>query len=349
MTFQEIIAKIGKGQKGARDLTGEEAAFAVTHLLENKASPYQVGAFLIALRIKEETPEELLIFARHCQKSLHPLLSQLNTDPSETLDLPYYAGKKHSFHAGIAASIVMAAAGLKVVSHGDPTPPGRTSKSMVLAQLGWEPRLPLKQRIDFFGETGWTYLDISQIHPHIKGFLDSRNEIGLRSVFHTLARFLNPAGAANQIIGVSHPKSFHKIGEAVQGLGASRALIIRGLEGESEAPLSGPVEGVCLGQGSLSKIQLDPAPLGLAPVRRSEIEIRDVPSEARTVEHILDGCEGKDKTALVLWNASIGLYVSGKAATLEKGYQRSKESLESGKALSLLKKIQKSTEHLSGE
>ncbi|MHB8483718.1 MAG: anthranilate phosphoribosyltransferase [Nitrospiria bacterium] len=341
MNFQELIAKIGKGQKGAKDLTAEEAEFAIIRLLEEKISPYQVGAFLIALRIKEETLEELAVFTRACKRSLHPMTQSFQAGTGETLDLPFYAGKKTSFHVGLPASFVMAGAGLKVVLHGDPDPPSRTSKSMVLASLGWKPSLPLRDRLDFFTETGWTYLEITQIHPGMKRFLDLRNDIGLRSIFHTIARLLNPLGASSQIIGLSHPKSFEKIGETVKTLGMPRALVVRGLEGESEENLSGPVEGVFVDRENISRIQLDPAPLGLPPVKRSEMEIKDPESEGGLIEKILEGTGGKDKTAATLWNSTIGLFISGKAKTLQEAYHHSKESLETGKALQIFKAIKK--------
>ena len=235
----------------------------------------------------------------------------------------------------------MAGAGLNVVLHGDPNPPSRISKSMVLAYLGWRPALSLKERLQFFRETGWTYLDIAQIHPGIKRFLDLRNEIGLRSIFHTIARLLNPLEASSQIIGISHPKSYEKIAETVRALGVSNALVVRGLEGESEENLSGPVEGIIVNPGTLSRTQLEPSPLGLTPIRRSEIEIKDPESEARITEEILKGKGGKDRTALTLWNASIGLFISGKAKTLQEAYGQSKKSLESGEALQILKAIKK--------
>ncbi|MBI1824570.1 MAG: hypothetical protein HYR80_10725, partial [Nitrospirae bacterium] len=140
-----------------------------------------------------------------------------------------------------------------------------------------------------------------------------------------------------QIVGVSHPKSFEKIAEAMKMLGISRGLVIRGLEGESEAGLSGPVEGLLLDQGNITKIKLDPALLGIPPVNRTEIEIRDPLSEALTAEKILDGSDGGDKKSLSLWNACIGLYLSGKAESMEKAYSQARESLESGKAFKILK------------
>ena len=339
MTLQEIISKIGKGQKGAKHLTVEESEFAMNALLEGKASPYQIGAFLIALRVKEESPEELAAFTRSARATLHPDLGNFKTHPDEILDLPFYAGKKSSFHVGISSSFIMAGAGLKVVLHGDPNPPGRTSKSMVLNSLGWDSRLPLSDRLDFFQSMGWSYLDVSQIHPSVKNFLDLRNELGLRTVFHTLARFLNPLRAANQIIGVSHPKSFEKIGETLKMLGISRGLVIRGLEGESEANLSGPVEGIRIDRESISRVQLDPAPLGLSPLKRSGVEIMDVSGEGTRVEKILDGSNQGDPRSLSLWNAAIGLYLAGKSETLDKGYLSAKESLDSGKGFKILSAI----------
>ena len=342
MILQDLIAKIGKGQKGARDLSREEAEWAMRHLLEGKASPYQVGAFLISLRVKEESPEELAAFVRVAESALDPAFRFHDLDLSDSLDLSFYAGKRNTFHVGLASSFIQAGAGAKVILHGDPDPPARMSKSAVLSRLGWDPRLPSGDRTAFFRENGWTYFDISQFHPVMKNFLDLRKEIGLRSVFHTVARFLNPLCASARMIGLSHPRSFEKIGDAAVRIGAKRALIFRGLEGESEAGLTGPLEAVQVDPAGFRRIRIDPASLGLNPVSRTATEIGDSDSEVQTLRRILDGTDQGDKRALALWNAALGLWIGTGGNSLESSFHRAARSLESGKALQIMSLLETS-------
>lgn len=341
MTFQALIAKIGKGQKGSQDLTPEEAAFAAEALLSGKATPLQAGAFLVALRIKEETVDELAAFTKTCRRSLHPALRAYQSAPQrrDLIDLPFYAGKKSSFHVGISASFLMAAAGLKVALHGDPNPPGRTSKSEVLSRLGWTPDISLEKRLQTLEKEGWAWFDISQIHPDLKRLLDLRNELGLRSVFHTVARLINPLNGAAQIVGISHPKSFQKAGETLSAIGTSHGLIIRGLEGESELNLSGPVEAMLVNGKNVTHAQLDPLILHLPPVQKEKILIQDLESEAGTVEKILQGTAEESQINLALWNAAAGLYVSRRTDTLKKGFEEVKTALLSGEAFKKLRRI----------
>ncbi|HXN06068.1 MAG TPA: hypothetical protein VN944_03265, partial [Nitrospiria bacterium] len=255
------------------------------------------------------------------------------------IDLSFYAGKKNSFHVGISASFLMAAAGLKVALHGDPNPPGRTSKSEVLSRLGWTPDISLEKRLQTLEKEGWAWFDISQIHPALKRMLDLRNELGLRSVFHTVARLINPLNAAAHIVGISHPKSFQKVGETLSAIGDSYGLIIRGLEGESELNLSGPVEGMLVNGKHVVRAHFDPSILHFPPVRKERILLQDLVTEAGTVEKILQGTADENLINMALWNAAAGLYVSRKTDSLKRALEMVKNALFSGEAQRRLGRI----------
>ncbi|MER3422675.1 MAG: hypothetical protein C4293_05045 [Nitrospiraceae bacterium] len=210
--MQQFIAKIGKGQKAWKDLTWDEAKQAMRLLIEGNATPVQIGAFLIAMRIKMESVSELAAFTSAAREYATPL----SVDGSRPLiDVPTYAGKQDTFHALIGAAIVAVAGGARILMHGYEGIPGRISTASVLAKLGIPIELRPNQITDELRVKGFAYLDIALYHPPLARFLELRRELGLRNFSHPVAKMLNPARAPVQVIGVTHPPYFDKMAEAL--------------------------------------------------------------------------------------------------------------------------------------
>ena len=229
MGMQEVIAKIAKGPKASKDLTWDEAKRAIHALIEGDGTPAQAGAFLIAMRFKMESVTELAAFTAATRSYVAPLpISQ----ELGVVDLPSYAGKQDTFHALAGAAIVAAAAGAAILMHGYDGVPGRPGNAGLLKALGIPTDLESKAVAALVSKQGFAYLDIALYHPPLYRFLEMRQELGVRNVFHPIARLLNPARAASQVIGLTHPPHFEKTAEAVRMLGMPRALVIRGVEGD---------------------------------------------------------------------------------------------------------------------
>ena len=216
MPILNILAKIAKGPKASKDLTWEECKQAMKALIEGEATPAQVGAFLIAMRFKSESVTELAAFTSAARQYVPPLMVSRDLT---LVDVPTYAGKQDTFHAIIAASIVAVAAGAAVLMHGYDGIPGRAGSAGVLKALGIPVDAGPKFVTEELNRKGFAYLDIGLYHPPVYRFLEMRQELGVRNVFHPIARLLNPARASVQVVGLSHPPHFEKTAEALRHAG----------------------------------------------------------------------------------------------------------------------------------
>jgi len=328
-TMQTLIAKVGKGEKGAKDLTYAEAQEAMRLLLEGVATPAQVGSFLVAMRIKSESISELAAFTAVAREYAPPL----PVPPDLGLvDIPTYAGKQDSWHVLLPAAIIAAAAGVPVLLHGYDDVPGRLATATVAAHLGIPVDLDPKQAAEFVTEKGLAYLDIGLYHPLVFRFLELRKELGVRSLFQPVSRMLNPARARASIIGMSHPPYFERIAEALRMLGTPRALILRGLEGEPELSISSVTKAIELREDRITPLTLQPKDFGMMFERIEDLTSPGLDGEAELITKILGNEVKGSRQGWVLMNAAMILYAGGKASSLRAALPLAQEALASGAA-----------------
>lgn len=339
MTMQDFIAKIGAGQKAAKDLTWEEAKQAMRLLIEDQATPAQVGAFLLAMRFKMESVTELAAFTSAAREYVAPL----PVPPGVALvDLPVYAGKQDTFHASIGAALVAAAGGAAILMHGHDVVPDRPGPAAVLAKLGLATELTPTQVAAELGTKGFAYLDMALYHPPVARFLDLRLELGVRNLFHPVARLLNPARARAQIVGLTHPPYFEKTAEALAMLGCRHALILRGVEGNPELSIASVTKTLELRGERITPLTLHPKDAGLpigthhamAGFPREQTE-----READLLRKILRNQVRGGQRDWILLNAALLLYAAGKAATISAGAKLAQQVLESGAAAQKLAEV----------
>ncbi len=327
--MQTLIAKVGKGEKGAKDLTYAEAQEAMRLLLEGVATPAQVGSFLVAMRIKSESISELAAFTAVAREYAPPL----PVPPDLGLvDIPTYAGKQDSWHVLLPAAIIAAAAGVPVLLHGYDDVPGRLATATVAARLGIPVDLDPKQAAEFVAEKGLSYLDIGLYHPLVFRFLELRKELGVRSLFQPVSRMLNPARAQASIIGMSHPPYFERIAEALRMLGTPRALILRGLEGEPELSVSSVTKAIELREDRITPLTLQPKDFGMMFERIEDLASPGVDGETELITKILGNEMKGSRRDWVLMNAAMILYTGDKAASLRAALPLAQETLASGAA-----------------
>lgn len=332
MPIQDIIAKIAKGPKASKDLTWEECKQAMKALIEGEATPIQVGAFLIAMRFKMESVTELAALTAAARQYVPPLAVSRDL---ALVDVPTYAGKQDTFHALIAASIVAVAAGAAVLMHGYDGIPGRPGNAGVLRALGVPVDADLKTVAEELNGKGFAYLDIGLYHPPVYRFLEIRQELGVRNVFHPIARLLNPARAAVQVVGLSHPPHFEKTAEALRILGCPRALVVRGVEGDPELSASMETRVLELRDERIT-------PLGVAP---KDFKLAFTPSremagfppdqrkkEADLLRRILRNEVQGGPRNWILMNAAMLLYAAGKGSSLYECFPIVRAVLENGAA-----------------
>jgi len=329
ITMQDLIAKVGKGEKGAKGLTYQEAAGAMRLLLEGQATPTWVGAFLMAMRIKGESVSELAAFISTAREYVPPL--SLPPDLGH-VDMPSYAGKQESWHVLLPATIVAAAAGVPVLLHGYDGAPNRVSTAAVAEKLGIPVDLDPTQAAACLTQNGWAYLDIGLYHPLVFRFLELRKELGIRSFFQPIARSLNPGRAQTSIIGMSHPPYFEKISEALRMMGTTQALVVRGLEGEPELSLSSITKAIELRDDRITPLTLQPKDFDLAFEPIQDMQSPGLDSEAAVLAKILGDEFAGNMRNWVVMNAAMILYAGGKSASLREAVSLAQATLASGAA-----------------
>jgi len=339
MSMQEFIAKIAKGPKVAKDLTWDEAKRAMRAIIEGDATPAQVGAFLMAMRIKTESVTELASMTATVRSYVAPV-----PIPQElaVVDLPSYAGKQDTFHALAAAAIVAVSAGASVLMHGYGGILGRAGNAGVLKALGLPINMEPKVAAEAVTRHGFAYLDIALYHPPVYRFLEMRQELGVRNVFHPIARLLNPARTSSQVVGLSHPLHFEKTAEVLRMLGCPRALVVGGVEGDPELSIATLTRVLELRDDRIMPLSFAPKdvemPLG------TQRDMAGFPSnqrdrEADLLRHILHNQLQGGPCNWVLINAALILYAAGKGATWASCVPLVRRALEKGAAARKLEEL----------
>tara|TARA_R110002110_G_scaffold14698_1_gene67597 strand:- start:15409 stop:16428 length:1020 start_codon:yes stop_codon:yes gene_type:complete len=229
--FAQYIRTLGKGKTGSRSLNQDEAASAFSMLLRDEADPLQVGAFLMLLRVKEETGEELAGFVQACREqiAIPELPAQVD------LDWPSYAGKRQQHPWYILAMLLLANSGYRVLCHGSAGhTPGRLYTERAMAELGLPIAANWQQAEQQLGSDGLSYLPLHAFCPALDKLMHLKPLLGLRSPVNTLARNLNPARATCSVQSIFHPAYARLHQEADSLLQQPSALVYKGDGGEAE-------------------------------------------------------------------------------------------------------------------
>jgi anthranilate phosphoribosyltransferase len=347
LSMKEIIAKIGKGPKTSKDLTWDEAKQAVKFLIEGQASAAQIGAFVVAMRLKVESVAELAAFTAAARQYVSALTIPRGLT---VVDLPTYAGKRETFHASIASAIIAAAAGVAVLMHGFDDVPERLGTAAVLNRLGIPVDLEPARVCNELAAKGFAYLDLALYHPPMARFLELRNELGLRNLFHPVAKMLNPARAEAQVIGVSHPAYFEKTAEALAMLRSRRALVVRGVEGEPELSCSSVTKVLELKDDRISSRTLSPREVGFTmgrPPDMTGFPAERGHAEVSLLRKVLSNEVRGGPRDWVVFNAAMLLYVSGKTPSISAAIAPAQHTIDSGAAAQKLTELVRSPRPIS--
>ena len=341
--MHHLITKIGKGQRGVKDLSWEEAKQAARDLIEGNATPYQTGAFLMAMRIKLEGVTELASFTAATRNYVVPINIPAGLN---VVDVPVYAEKHNTQHACLPAAIVAASAGATILFHGIDNPTVSSDLPRVLAQLGIPVTLQGQDLAGVLQRNGFAYMDLALYHPPLAKLLALREQLGAQNTFHQVARLLNPMRAQSQVVGVAHPPYLEKIPEAVTMLGGQRLLVFQGMEGFPELSIAAPTSMRELRDNRVTPFTLKPAdvrlPLGsfqhMAMDSRSLRQgsgqaPQDIPArEADMIQRVLHNQVRDRFRDWVVYNAAMFLYAAGQAHSIAEGVPLAQRSLESGAA-----------------
>jgi anthranilate phosphoribosyltransferase len=322
--FRDLLTKLA----GREDLSPAEAQDVMRIIMEGKASQAQIGAFLLALRMKGETADEIAAFARVMRDtaiSVKPRTGRMLVDTCGT-----GGDGAQTFNISTASAIVAAGGGCMIVKHGNRGVSSRCGSADVLAALGVNLMVDPHVQEDIVERAGIAFFFAPAYHPAMKHVMTARQEIGCRTVFNVLGPLSNPAGAGAQVLGVYHPDLTGTIAEVLRILGLQRAMVVHG-SGLDEITTTGETVIAELRGGAIQKYTIRYDTFGIAPAHPRDLTGGSPQDNARIIRDILDGERGAHRD-IVLMNAGAALYVGGLAADLHEGIRLAAGSIDSGNA-----------------
>lgn len=315
-------------------LTVEEAASVMGEIMEGKATPTQLGAFLTALRIKGETAEEIAGLASMMRAKATRVVT---TEP--VLDVVGTGGDgSNTFNISTTAAFVAAGAGLKVAKHGNRAASSQCGSADVLEALGVRIELNAEDVQRCIEQVGIGFMFAPVFHPAMKYAAAPRREIGIRTVFNILGPLTNPAGAKAQVLGVADGALVEKMALALKELDCRHALVVHGEDGLDEITINGQTQICEMRDGSINTYSICPEDLGLARADLSSLRGGTVTENAAILRGILLGAPGPQRN-VVLMNAAAALFAGDKVDTLRQGAALAGEIIDSGHASTKLEQM----------
>ena len=324
MSIREAIAALVDER---RDLTQAEAAAAMGEIFCGEVTPAQLGAFLIALRLKGETVDEIAGMASVMRE--HALRVKID---GPLLDTCGTGGDgQGTFNVSTAAAFVAAGAGARIAKHGNRAMTSGSGSADILEALGARIDLSPEQVAECIERTGFGFMFAQVFHPAMKHAAGPRREIGVRTVFNILGPLTNPAGAQHQLLGVARPEIASKIAAALQRLDGKHVLVVHGGDGVDELSISVATTVHELRDGSLREYSVTPEDAGLPAAPADAIRGGTPQQNAAVLTSILHGERGPLRDVVVL-NAGAALLAGEAVSDLKKGVLLAQESIDSGAA-----------------
>jgi anthranilate phosphoribosyltransferase len=316
-----------------KSLTAGEAEEAMQIIMSGSATPAQIGGYLVALRMKGETVEEITGSARAMRAHASRVPFHVNGKP--LLDTAGTGGDgKHTFNISTAAAFVIAGAGYQVAKHGNRAASSRCGSADVLSALGVNIDLSPEQVAECLQQVGIGFLFAPRFHPAMKHAIGPRRELGQRTIFNILGPLTNPAGATHQLIGVYDPGLTQPMAEVLGELGGQAAFVIHGYGGLDELTTSGPNRVSHLRHGKVRSFELSADKLGLRPASNEDLLGGEPEMNAAILRRILNGEDRSPRRDVVLLNAAAA--IAAESGDLTTGLQEADQALDRGAAIEKL-------------
>lgn len=328
--MKPFIAKLAAGER----LTEAEAETVFGDMLTGTATPCQIAAILMALRVRGETVAELTGAVRALRGSMIAIKA-----PANAVDVCGTGGdQQNTLNISTAVAFVLAGLRVPVAKHGNRGISSKSGGADVLSALGVGLDLPPAVHEAALAAGGCSFLFAPAHHPALRFAAEARTELGIRTIFNLLGPLLNPASVRLQVVGVFDPAWAIPLAETLQRTGSERAWIVHG-EGLDELTVAGDNQVVELHAGQVSRFTVAPEEAGLSRAPVSAIRGGDAAFNARALQALLEGVTGAYRDTVLL-NAAAALIVTGRAATLREGTAMAEHSIATGAARSALEKLQ---------
>lgn len=319
-----------------REIFRDEMTALMRQIMTGEVSPTLIAAILIGLRVKKETVGEIAAAAM----VMRELSMKVPVDNTQTLVDTCGTGGDgaHTFNISTASMFVAAAAGARVAKHGGRASSSQSGSADVLEALGVNLNLTPAQVSTCIEQVGVGFMFAPNHHSAMKHAAPVRRELGVRTMFNILGPLTNPAGAANQVMGVFHADLVGILARVLKELGSRNVMVVHGRDGLDELSISGDTFVGELRDGEVKEYTVHPSDFGLAVHALDTLRVADVQASRDMLLAALDGSHPPARD-IVLLNAGASLYVSGVADSLRDGVERAREAIESGAARQRLEKL----------
>jgi len=329
--FPELIEKLTRHE----DLTAVEAAAAMGEVMDGRAAPAHLAAFLIGLAMKGERPAEIVGLAR----TMRAYAVQVSRRFDRVFDTCGTGGDKSgTFNISSCAALVVAACGVPVAKHGNRSMSSRSGSADVFEALGVRVTAPPAVAERCLHEARIGFFFAQTFHPSMRYAAPIRRELGVRTAFNLLGPLTNPAGATRQLVGVPRAEFTELMARALMLLGSERAWVVHGADGIDELTTTGYTKISECKDGSVNTFYLHPADVGLPKATAASLKGGDAHENARIVERILAGERGPARD-VVLLNAGVSVFIAGAASSVDDGILRASRAIDRGDARRTLERL----------
>ncbi|MGH2792688.1 MAG: anthranilate phosphoribosyltransferase [Actinomycetota bacterium] len=336
-SWADTLARLVRGE----DLGEAEAAAAMSEIFSGSATPAQMGGFLLALRAKGETAEEIAGLAR----TMRAFSKKVDVEGPLVDTCGTGGDRAGTVNVSTMAAIVVAGAGARVAKHGNRAASSECGSADLLEALGVKIDLEPEGVAACIEEAGIGFCFAQIFHPAMKHAGPIRRELGVPTVFNFLGPLTNPAGATRQTVGVSDPAMAPKIAGALAGLGAEHAFVFRGDDGLDELTTTTTSRLWEIKDGAVSERSFNPASLGIPDAKPGDLKGAGPEHNAKIALSLLDGEPGPIRDAVVL-NAAAALVAAGVATSIAEGMTAAAEAIDSGAAMRTLERFRVVTQRL---
>jgi len=327
---------------GRQDLSLDDTAAVLSEIMAGNASEVQIAGFLVALRTKGETVEELAGLAR----TMRAMASQVRVSSNDLLDTAGTGGGRRTFNVSTTAALIAAGAGCTVAKHGNRSATGLSGSADVLEALGARIDLGPGAVAQCINDVGFGFMFAPAHHQATRYVIPVRRQLAVRTIFNFLGPLTNPAGATRRLIGVSDSAYLDTMAGALALLGTKHALLVASEDGLDELSISAPTLVVEVIDSELRRYTISPEQVGLRRAPAEAIPGGDPAQNAQTARSIFEGERGPSRDLATL-NAGAAIYAGGRAATLEEGVRAAERAIDEGLALAALERFVKRTRELA--
>ncbi len=330
-----MIAAAIRRAVGGEHLDRQSMYEVFCHVMDGNATDVQKSAFLVALRMKGETVDEITGAAMAMRERVTPL----DVDRSNLVDTCGTGGDgRGTFNISTVAAIVAAAAGAQVAKHGNRAVSSLCGSADVLSELGVNIDLDAPRMSQILRRTGISFLFAPKLHPAMSAVAAVRRELGVRTIFNVLGPLTNPAFARRQVLGVYNDNLVETVANVLLALGADHAMVVHSRDGLDELSVSAPTHVCEVRDGTVRSYELRPEDSGVGGHALEAMAGGDAKTNAAIARSVLEGASGAAQEVVVL-NAGAALYVAGAAASVREGVALARQAIVSGRAAAKLEEL----------